>query len=73
MWKVMERGGNGRLYYADQDGAIELMEQGSLELGDRVYVNDQMYYAGSDGALYDESGSEAGSDINTPSASEVSE
>ena len=56
MWKVMERGGNGRLYYADQNGAYELIEQGSLELGDRVYVNDVMYYAGNDGALYDESG-----------------
>ena len=56
MWKVMERGGNGRLYYADQDGANELMEQGSLELGDRVYISDQMYYVGNDGTLYDESG-----------------
>ena len=57
MWKVMERGGNGRLYYADQDGALELIEQGSLELGDRVYVNDQMYYAGNDSQLYGENGS----------------
>lgn len=57
MWKVMERGGNGKLYYADQDGLTELVEQGSLELGDRVYVEDKMYYAGNDGALYDEDGS----------------
>ena len=48
----MERGGNGKLYYADSEGALELMEQGSLELGDRVYINDEMYYAGNDGALY---------------------
>lgn len=66
MWKVMERGGNGRLYYADQDGALELIEQGSLELGDRVYVNDQMYYAGSDGALYDESGTAMNTTPFTP-------
>jgi len=65
MWKVMERGGNGRLYYADQDGVNELMEQDSLELGDRVYISDQMYYAGNDGMLYDESGSPYS--ISTPS------
>lgn len=65
MWKVMERGGNGRLYYADQDGALELVEQGSLELGDRVYVNDQMYYAGNDGRLYKESGSAINSSTGT--------
>lgn len=63
MWKVMERGGNGKLYYADQDGVNELIEQGSLELGDRVYIEDQMLYAGNDGKLYSESGSELGASV----------
>lgn len=66
MWKVMERGGNGRLYYADRDGALELIEQGSLELGDRVYVADKMLYVGSDGALYDESGEELNTNSSGP-------
>lgn len=68
MWKVMERGGNGRLYYADGDGVNELIEQGSLELGDRVYANDHMLYAGSDGTLYDESGKQPGNSAANSSA-----
>ena len=51
MWKLMENG-NSRLYYADSDGATELEESGLLELGDRVYVEDVMLYAGNDSKLY---------------------
>lgn len=72
MWKVMERGGNGRLYYADEDGVNELTEQGSLELGDRIYVEDVMYYAGNNGELYDEDGT-AMNDEAAASSSEVAE
>ena len=53
MWKLMERGGNGDLYYADSEGATELENSGLRGLGDRVYVKDTMLYAGSDGHLYD--------------------